>query len=141
MCDRPRGPDGDGLHQGLLDGIYVLVVEDDPGLRETLSMTLTYYGALVTTAGSVREALAVLRQVLPHIILTDLTLRDGDGYALLRQIRGAPETGRIPVVAVTGFAALEEADAAREFEAYLEKPVNPSTLCRLIRRLADERRS
>jgi CheY-like chemotaxis protein len=85
---------------------------------------LDYEGAMVLGTASAEEALAILRTVRPHVIVTDIVLPAHDGFWLLEQLRGSERTCTIPVVAVTAVVGREEIlDAG--FDAYVAKPVRP----------------
>jgi CheY-like chemotaxis protein len=116
---------------GSLIGRHLLVVEFDKDARDVLCAILDYEGAMVLGAGSAGEALRILGTVRPHVILTDIVLPDHDGFWLLDQLRSAPRTRGIPVVAVTAAAAREEVlDAG--FDAYMAKPMRPDRVAEAI---------
>ena len=109
---------------GSLVGRHVMVVEDDKDAREVFCAMLDYEGAMVLGTESAEEALAILRTVRPHVIVTDIVLPGHDGFWLLEQLRGSARTQSIPVVAVTAVVARAEIlDAG--FDAYVAKPVRP----------------
>ncbi len=109
---------------GSLVGRHLLVVEDDKDARDVFCAMLDYEGAMVLGTSSAEEALAVLKTVRPHAIITDIVLPGRDGFWLLEQLRGSQRMRRIPVVAVTAMASREEIlDAG--FDAYVAKPVRP----------------
>jgi CheY-like chemotaxis protein len=58
---------------GLLDGIYALIVEDDTDTRQILESYLRHQGAVVTVMANVNDALAIMRNVTPHVILSDIS--------------------------------------------------------------------
>jgi CheY-like chemotaxis protein len=111
----------------------VLVVEDEADSRELFAKVLTSCGADVTTAASCEEALALIREAAvrnrPHVILSDLGMPRDDGFDLIRKVRAlAPEDGgRIPAIAVTGYANLEDRQRALAagFQTHLAKPIDP----------------
>jgi CheY-like chemotaxis protein len=115
-----------------LAGLGVLLVEDDAGASEAVSMLLRHAGASVRTADSVREALSLLKDWRPRVIVSDIGLPFEDGYALIRKLRlldGSAEE-RIPVVAMTAYAHAEERARvlAEGFDAHLVKPVDSAVL-------------
>ena len=85
-----------------LEGVHVLVVDDDPIARDVLMSILHYCGALVLTVSSVRKTLEMMRLIKPDVLVVKLALPDQDGSALIRQIRRLkPESGgEVPVIAV-----------------------------------------
>jgi CheY-like chemotaxis protein len=109
---------------GSLVGRHLLVVEDDKDARDVFCAMLDYEGAMVLGTSSAEEALAVLKTVRPHAIITDIVLPGRDGFWLLEQLRGSQRMRTIPVVAVTAVAGRKEIlDAG--FDAYVAKPVRP----------------
>jgi len=71
----------------ILEGLLVLVVEDDQDTREVIGLTLERAGASVTAMSSSRKALAALERMRPHILIIDIDLPDEDGYELIRKAR------------------------------------------------------
>src|SRR5437660_1542567 len=94
-----------------LEGVRVLIVEDDEDTREVLTLGLELHGAEVEAVASAREALAAVREFGPHVILSDIGLPDEDGLSLIRKVRQLPAAqGRIPAAAVTAFTLGDDAD-------------------------------
>jgi signal transduction histidine kinase/CheY-like chemotaxis protein len=116
-----------------LQGISVLVVEDDPDGRALLVFILMQSGATVVGAGSVAEALEILRRQRPQVVVTDIGMAEADGFDLIRHLRRDPDAAvrSIPAVAVTGYARSEDRTRtlAAGFQAHLSKPVNATELC------------
>lgn len=125
--------------KGLLAGLIVLIVEDDRDARELLAEYLRFSGASVRTAASTAEALAVLqRRGRLDVIISDISLPDEDGYALLAHVRAMPKAAHLPAIALSGHRAdaEERARAGRAgFQAYMEKPVDLEQLSQRIREL------
>jgi CheY-like chemotaxis protein/anti-sigma regulatory factor (Ser/Thr protein kinase) len=119
-----------------LDGVRVLVVDDDADGREVLTALLEVEGAKVTSAGSVRPALDVLDGMRPDVIVSDIGMPDEDGYTLLRRVRarGLERGGAVPVIALTGYVNPEDRAGllAVGFQATLRKPVDPDELVAAI---------
>jgi CheY-like chemotaxis protein len=115
-----------------LQGLRVLVVDDDPDTCELLGIVLREEGADVHTVQSVRAAVADLAPFRPHVLLSDVGMPQEDGYALIRRIREqeAAEGGHIPAVALTAFASPADHDHALAvgFDVHLAKPVSPRNL-------------
>jgi PAS domain S-box-containing protein len=128
--DEPRDAD--------LRGLRVLVVEDDADVREPVALALGERGARVETAGSVREAIAACARRRPDVVVSDLSMPDEDGYALVAQLRRAPGTGRVRAIALTGLASpADRGNVLRAgFDAHVAKPVDPDALVRVIRSVA-----
>src|ERR1051326_1351656 len=93
-----------------LDGLKVLVVDDEPDTREMLSIVLARCGALVTAAGSTREALAAVEKQRPDLLICDIGMPGEDGYDLIRRVRAMPERSdaRLPAIALTAYARVED---------------------------------
>ncbi|WP_164928427.1 hybrid sensor histidine kinase/response regulator [Gloeobacter violaceus] len=125
---------------GRLDGLRVLVVDDEPQARELVRTTLELCGAQVATAGSAAEALAEVRRSKPAVLVSDIAMPGEDGYALLRQLRllEAECGGRIPAVALTAYARVEDRRRAllAGFQTHLSKPVEPSELVAAVANLS-----
>jgi CheY-like chemotaxis protein len=123
----------------MLDGIRVLVVDDEPDVRELVAAVLDECGAVVTTAPSVEGALEALRQEIPDVLVTDIGMEDGTGYDLIRAVRALPadKGGLLKAVALTAHSTLEDAEAAREagFNVHLPKPAYPAEMVSLLARL------
>jgi PAS domain S-box-containing protein len=124
-----------------LDGIRVLVVEDEPDTCDYLDQFLRTYGAEVMCARSAQEALAQLAQSRPDILVSDIGLPDIDGYELMQRIRRLPAdcSGAIPAIALTAYARSEDRTRAFRagYQAHLAKPVEPNELVATIASFAD----
>ena len=114
----------------------ILLVDDDPQLRTVFDLALSKHGYHVIVADSGSSALALARQHLPDLILTDIHMPGGDGSTLLQDIRHDPELRSIPVVAVTAFAMKGDEERIREggCEAYLSKPISVGKFIETVRR-------
>jgi CheY-like chemotaxis protein len=116
-----------------LSGITVLVVDDEPDAHEAVRLVLEGHGALVRTAASTAEALAIVRDVSPDVIVADLAMPGHDGYELIRQVRTLDATRHVPAVALTAYT-----DAAREpaltagFHQFSSKPIRADELVALV---------
>lgn len=122
-----------------LNGVKVLLVDDERDTRELIAFILEQSGAVVTQAASAVEALRVMPQFQPNLLLSDIGMPEVDGYMLMRQIRAmSPEMGgTIPAIALTAYAAevdYQQAIAAG-FEQHITKPVEPAKLIRAIANL------
>jgi PAS domain S-box-containing protein len=119
-----------------LDGLHVLVVDDEADTRKWISTVLQECGAEVIAVGSTGEALAAFEQLRPDVLVSDISMPHEDGYTLIRKIRGLEPIGggRIPAVALTGYARVEdykEAIAAG-FQLHVAKPVRAAELIAVI---------
>jgi CheY-like chemotaxis protein len=123
-----------------LAGLKVVVVDDDEGNLDYFAMALRTYGAEVATASAAVEALRLIQQEKPDVVLSDIAMVGHDGYWLVREIRGLadPSVRRVPVVAPTAYG--REHSRARTlaagFTEHLPKPVDPDVLCQTIAGLA-----
>jgi CheY-like chemotaxis protein len=118
-----------------LEGLKVLVVDDDPDSRCLITFILEDYGIQVMTAASAVEALEIIEQFQPDILVSDIAMPYVDGYSLIRRIRSnnSPDNS-IPAIAITAVDAQEGHDLALKsgFQAYLIKPIEPDDLAELI---------
>jgi CheY-like chemotaxis protein len=124
----------------VLDGLRVLIVEDDPTARAVLSLAVTQAGADATAVASVAEALAVIAGAAPDVLVTDISLPGENGYVLLDRLRTAgPGGGCIPAVALTGFASNQDRERALSagFQAHLAKPVDLGVLLSVLLSLGE----
>ncbi|MBD1847380.1 response regulator [Cyanobacteria bacterium FACHB-63] len=125
-----------------LDGLRLLIVDDDADIRELLAYTLEACGAEVLAAASAAQAMAILTAsaVSIHLLISDIGMPDEDGYKLLRRIRALPteQGGRIPAVALTAYARTQDRTAAllAGFQSHLAKPVEPAELVAVVANLA-----
>jgi CheY-like chemotaxis protein len=91
----------------VLDGLHVIVVDDNPDEREIMREALKYAGAVVTVCETADEALHVLGYLRPHVLVADIAMPARSGLDLIPAIRALPtdKGGSIPAVAVTAFGA------------------------------------
>ena len=123
-----------------LDGLRVMIVEDDPDGRSMLTLLLEGTGASVVPVGSVREALDTLETGRPDVIVSDIAMADEDGYTLIRRIRArdAEHGGVIPALALTGYVRPEDRARvlAAGFQAHVGKPAGPGEIVAAVASLA-----
>jgi signal transduction histidine kinase/DNA-binding response OmpR family regulator len=122
-----------------LQGLKLLVVDDDADSRLLLAEILSRRGAVVTCVSSAREALSQIAEFQPNVLLSDLGMPDVDGYAFIRQVRELlPERGgRTPALALTAFARADDSQRALAagFQLHLPKPVDADSLVSAVARL------
>jgi CheY-like chemotaxis protein len=132
-----------------LNGVRVLLVEDDDDSRNLLSLILSRYGAEVMPTSSSAEALDSFMQKTPDVVISDIGMAEEDGYELIRKLRilpvqgsllpGSPDSlpGLIPAIALTGYATIKDRDRALAagYQLHLAKPVEPDELVAAIRNL------
>jgi CheY-like chemotaxis protein len=115
-----------------LEGLRVLVVEDAADSREIIRAVLMQGGAEVRTSASTREALEVLDQWRPDVLMSDIGMPNEDGYALIHKVRALAEDrgGRIPAAALTAYVKTEDRKRvlAAGYQMHVAKPVGPAEL-------------
>jgi CheY-like chemotaxis protein len=124
-----------------LNGVRVLVVEDDPDTLETLMMLLEVHGARVAGVLDASDATRVLASFHPDLVLSDIAMPGEDGFALMARIRrrSPAQGGRIPAIALSAHVYPEDHQRAfaAGFQAFLNKPVTAETLLRSVRAALD----
>ena len=148
-ADEPSHRDRQGVDTGSLsiptellrlEGIKVLVVDDEPDARALVKRLLEDRRAQVTTAGSVAEAMERFQAERPDVLVSDIGMPGEDGYALIRKVRAlAPEQGgSTPAVALTAYARTEDRLKAlmAGFQVHAVKPVDATELLALVATLA-----
>jgi CheY-like chemotaxis protein/AraC-like DNA-binding protein len=127
-----------------LEGLLVLVVEDDQDTAELIGIMLERAGASVTTITSCCKALAALQQMSPDILIIDIGLPDEDGYALIRKARAILDKRgeKIPAVALTAYSSVEDHELALSagFEIHLPKPPGLRQLLNVVATLTGRNR-
>jgi PAS domain S-box-containing protein len=123
-----------------LDGLRVLVVDDEVDARDLISAILEDRSACVASCASAAEARDRLAAFHPHVVVTDIGMPIEDGYQLVRAIRALPseQGGATPIVALTAYAGQEYRRRGDEAgcSAYVAKPVDAETLASVVRGLA-----
>jgi CheY-like chemotaxis protein len=124
-----------------LDGVRLLVVEDEPDTRSAIARFLEDYGAVVEAVGSAKEALERLWSESYDVLVSDIGMPVMDGYELIRALRQHEEAAgnpHLPAVAVTAFTQEEDRlRVLREgYSEYMPKPVNTARLIGMLRQLA-----
>ncbi|BDA70612.1 hypothetical protein RIVM261_074570 [Rivularia sp. IAM M-261] len=112
-----------------LQGTRILVVDDDQDSQELLAFMLEQEGAEIQTASSAVEALNLITQWQPDVLLSDIGMPQMDGYTLIRHIRNLPKEqgGEVPAIALTAYAAEADKETALSsgFQQHIAKPVDP----------------
>lgn len=127
-----------------LEGVSILIIEDDPDSREVLELFLEQKGASVNSFDAVRSALSWLSETkaLPSLIISDLGLPDEDGYSLIRKVRASPPEngGLIPAIALSAFTSEESRQRALElgFNKYSTKPFEHDQLIKDLVQMLDQ---
>ncbi len=135
----------------VLNGLRVLVVDDNVDTLELVTIILGEYGTEVITAASATEAIeaitqgarGAITQLKPNILISDIAMPGVDGYSLIRKVRtlSSERGGRIPAIALTAYASEEERTRilAAGFQMHIPKPVEPSELVAVVAKLAQTR--
>jgi PAS domain S-box-containing protein len=125
----------------ILEGLRVLVVDDEQDARALIQAVLETQGAEVVAAGSAREALAAFETFKPDVLVSDIGMPDEDGYALIRQVRarGPARGGGIPAAAVSAYVGEDNRRQALAagFQLHVAKPVDPAELIAVVQNLAE----
>jgi CheY-like chemotaxis protein len=125
-----------------LDGMRILLVEDDPDTRNVMLLVLSQAGADVAPSGSAEDAMRRLIAQEFDAMLCDIGLPGEDGYSLMRRTRTlAAPISRIPALALSAFARDRDRQRAREagFDGHLAKPIDPAVLLRTLTDLLGRR--
>ncbi len=118
-----------------LDGVHVLIVEDDADSRNVLAVLLQRLGALVEAVASAKEAYDRVAHRRPDVLVSDIGMPEEDGYSLIRRLRQMGGERKLPAIALTAYARAQDADAAlgAGYDRHLAKPVAPADLVRAIK--------
>jgi signal transduction histidine kinase/ActR/RegA family two-component response regulator len=131
---------GAETRRAALDGVRVLLVEDQEEIREVVTVALQSAGAVVTPACSAAEAMQLFSDARPEVLLSDIAMPDEDGYSLIRRVRalGADHGGAVPAAALTAWCRPEDRRQALAagFQMHLPKPVDFGELTEVVARLA-----
>lgn len=131
------------LQLGQLEGVRILVVDDEPNASEALVVLFQSCGAESRMASSAEEAIRILDGWLPDVLVSDIAMPDEDGYQLMKRVRSRPPGagGLIPAVALTAHAKIEDRVTILKagFHMYLSKPADPNELVAVVVSLARHR--
>ncbi|MBD2343005.1 hybrid sensor histidine kinase/response regulator [Anabaena subtropica] len=126
----------DSANSSPLAGLKVLIVDDEADTRNFLGFLFEEYGAISSTTASVEAALAVIEQLKPDILVSDIGMAEQDGYTLIRKLRSLPpeQGGKIPAIALTAYSREEDRQQVVEsgFQHHLSKPVDPNKLISVV---------
>lgn len=119
---------------GAIEGIRVLVVDDEEDARDLMAAILRHHGAVVTVAGDVRAALHSFDASPPDVVLSDIALPGRSGLDLARDLRSRPKLDAA-LIAVSGYSAPDQIDSALTagFDVHMAKPVDPAELIDVVR--------
>ncbi len=123
-----------------LEGLHILVVDDEEDGRTLVTTVLESCGAVVTAVDSAAEALKAIQKRRPDILISDLGMPEEDGYSLIRKVRAltADQGGQIPAAALTAYARVEDRMRVLRagFQIHLPKPVEPAELVAVVASLS-----
>jgi CheY-like chemotaxis protein len=111
--------------------LRIVVVDDDPQIREVVGRCLVLFGASITLCKDVFAAVEAIKRVRPDVVLVDLIMPGRDGFDLIDQIRswGTDPGGDVPVIVTTGLRdPVLESKVRKDGFAYLAKPFTPIKL-------------
>ncbi|MBD2252027.1 PAS domain-containing hybrid sensor histidine kinase/response regulator [Nostoc parmelioides] len=141
MNHEDKNPVSANFQPATLSGVRVLIVDDEPDIRDLVTFILEDYDVEVIAVSSAQEALEALSQSLPDIIVSDIGMPDVDGYMLMRQLRqrSPQEGGNIPAIALTAYAGEinQQQALAAGFQLHISKPVDPDALIEAIGNLVN----
>jgi CheY-like chemotaxis protein len=130
--------------KGVVNGLRILVLEDEKDTRDLLQFLLESQGASVMLADNVLDGLEIFAQEQPDIVVADIGMPEYNGYAFIAAVRKQqrPELRNVPVIALTAFSTPADRDTAliSGFNEYISKPFGPDELLKTIRRLHDGHR-
>ncbi len=115
-----------------LSGVTILAVDDDRDGREMLHMLLERSGARVLSADSVAQALDILQDEKPDLLVSDLSMPEQDGFELIARVRRRWTSRQLPALALTALARAGDRTLAAGFQKHLSKPVNPAQLMQAL---------
>jgi PAS domain S-box-containing protein len=128
-----------------LDGLRVMVVDDEPDTREMLRIMIGQLGAEVKTSCSSEEAIRLLSEWKPDVILSDIEMPDEDGYELIRKVRRSEANGgrKVPAIALTAYGRVEDRLRALSagYQMHIAKPAEPAEIAAMISSLAARKAS
>ena len=122
-----------------LNGLRVLVVDDEADIRELITVVLESHGMSVKAVASAAAAFEVLKSFQPDVLVCDIRMPGGSGYDLIRQIRDleAKEGGHLPATAITAYQDEDwEKSLKAGFEAHLHKFAQPSEWVEIVKQMA-----
>jgi DNA-binding NarL/FixJ family response regulator len=119
----------------------LVLVDDEPGLREAVQAYLEDSGFEVQTASNARDGWELVQKVLPDLVITDVMMPQVNGYEFLKQLRDDPRFQTLPVVFLTARGMTNDRIQGYEAgcDAYLPKPFDPDELVAIVTRLLQQR--
>jgi two-component system CheB/CheR fusion protein len=136
--DRQSGVSSDGKieNQPRLDGLRILLIDDDQSALEAIGIYLRSFGGEVMTVESAGEAIKSMPSFKPNVLVSDIAMPGEDGYSLIRKVRNLKlaQGGDVPALALTAYATADDTKRllAAGFQAHMAKPVEANSLGRVI---------
>jgi two-component system alkaline phosphatase synthesis response regulator PhoP len=125
---------------------YILIVDDDPDILDNIVTILETQPYRLATARDGKKCMAMVEQELPDVLILDLLMPRMDGWGVIREMRSEPRTLNVPIMVLT--TVIEDASRRRyeletgmamDVQAYIQKPVAPTALIRLVEKMLKER--
>ncbi|PWT92218.1 MAG: hypothetical protein C5B55_06805, partial [Blastocatellia bacterium] len=124
-----------------LDGLRVLIVDDELDARELVTLMLERCGAQMKAACSSRDGIEVLQSWKPHVLIADIGMPEEDGFGFIKRVRELPGElgGNTPAVALTAYARAEDRarTLAAGYQMHISKPINRVELAAVVAKLAE----
>jgi PAS domain S-box-containing protein len=128
-----------------LRGLHTMIIDDDANVRDLVALTLAKCGASVTVASSVHDALSLLPNLSPDVVVSDIAMPDVDGYEFIRRFRAltGAKGANVPVIALTAYGSVQDRERALKagFDRHVTKPIDPAELVRTIVKIRAEKLS
>jgi len=126
------------IRKGDLNGVRVLLVDDDPDSLAIVQRILQRNGATVRAANCMEAGLEAFQGYHPHVVLSDIGMPQHDGYELIQNLRALPDGKAVPAVALTALARNEDRARALKagFQMHVAKPVDSHELVAVVQNLA-----
>lgn len=125
-----------------LDGLHILVVDDEADARNLLNVVFAEYGAKVTTAASASQAIELIKSLQPDILISDIGMPNEDGYSLVKKVRelDSQQAREMPAIALTAYVTKEDNKQAISsgFQMHLSKPVDTNALITAVAKLTEK---
>lgn len=140
MSSQPQGNNYDGVEVPQIPA-RLLLVDDEPGLREAVQAYLEDSDFIVDVASNAREGWELLQQNLPDLVISDIMMPEVDGYQFLKQMRDEPQFKALPVVFLTAKGMTTDRIQGYQAgcDAYLSKPFDPEELVVIVKNLLERR--
>lgn len=123
-----------------LQDVKIMVVEDQADARELIRLILEQQGAQVIEASSSKQALEIIKESIPDVLISDIGMPDEDGYSFLKKVRSLPQDkgGNVPALALTAYTKEEDRELAiaAGFQMHLGKPLDITELVQAVFQLS-----